>query len=221
MTEQSEDRDNQETQTKDTKEYNFAQIRKQLEQEREEKRQLSEKVSALEEQFNKSRQEVVEEDDDEDDSYIDERRLKKHLGKFEQKMQAQFESAAERKAASMLEKERQNAFLKNTTDFQEVLNAENIQRFADKYPDIAEQLVEMPDNFARQKLLYQNIKAFRVHEKEGDKSIQSVVDQKRKGPFYQPSGVANAPYSSAGDFTPGGQKNAYQQMQELKNRLRL
>jgi hypothetical protein len=33
--------------------------------------------------------------------------------------------------------------------------------------------------------------------------------------------VANAPYSSVGDFSSTGQKQAYEKMQELKNRLRI
>jgi hypothetical protein len=56
---------------------------------------------------------------------------------------------------------------------------------------------------------------------EAKPSIQETIDKNRKGPFYQPTGVGTAPYAGGGDFSPTGQKSAYDKMQELKARLRL
>lgn len=201
------------------KEYNFAQIRKQLEQERAEKKQLAEKIAALEKKVSEPRPDQDEDDDDE--PYVDQKRLRKHLSRFEQKLSAQFSEEAEHKAAQLLEKERQNQFLKTNSDFSSILSQENIQKFADNYPDIAEQMLELPDSFARQKLLYQNIKALGVHKKEEPKSIQSTIDQNRRSPYYLPSGISNSPYSGTGDFSVTGQKTAYNKMQELKSKLRI
>jgi hypothetical protein len=52
-------------------------------------------------------------------------------------------------------------------------------------------------------------------------SIQEKIDQNRRSPYYQPSGMANSPYSSHGDFSHEGQKQAYEKMQALKKSLRL
>jgi hypothetical protein len=80
----------------------------------------------------------------------------------------------------------------------------------------------MPEGFDRQKLVYKNIKALGLHKPAiKEPSIQEKIDANRRSPYYQPSGVANAPYSTVGDFSTAGQKNAYQKMQELKSKLRI
>ena len=80
----------------------------------------------------------------------------------------------------------------------------------------------MPEGFERQKLVYKNIKALGVHKPEQKQpSIQDKVDANKRSPFYQPNGVGSAPYSSVGDFSAGGQKNAYEKMQQLKSKLRI
>ena len=96
------------------------------------------------------------------------------------------------------------------------------QKLVDKDPELAETILEMPDTFERQKLVYKSIKSLGLHKPEESKeSIQSKIDANRRTPYYQPSGVASAPYASQGDFSPAGQKNAYDKLKELKNRLRL
>jgi len=89
-------------------------------------------------------------------------------------------------------------------------------------PELAESILEMPESFERQKLVYKNIKALGLHQpKPKEPTIQETVDARRKGPYYQPSAVGAAPYHSAGDFSASGQKNAYDKMKELQARLRL
>jgi hypothetical protein len=79
----------------------------------------------------------------------------------------------------------------------------------------------MPDTFERQKLVYKNIKAFGLDRPEAKQpSIQEKIDSNKRSPYYQPSGVGSAPYASAGDFSASGQKQAYDKMKELQNRLR-
>jgi len=80
----------------------------------------------------------------------------------------------------------------------------------------------MPAGFERQKLVYKNIKALGLHkEKPRESTIQEKIDANRRSPYYQPSNVGSSPYGGTGDFSNNGQKNAYDKMQELKNRLRL
>jgi hypothetical protein len=98
----------------------------------------------------------------------------------------------------------------------------NAQKFADKDPELAETILTMPDTFERKKLVYKNIKVLGLHLKEQARStIQDKVDQNRKSPYYQPSGVGTAPYSSQGDFSKTGMESSYKKMKELQSRLRL
>jgi hypothetical protein len=80
----------------------------------------------------------------------------------------------------------------------------------------------MPEGFERQRLVYENIKALGVDKPiSKEPSVQEKIEANRKSPYYQPSGVGAAPYASQSDFSAGGQKQAYEKMQELKNRLRI
>ncbi len=97
-----------------------------------------------------------------------------------------------------------------------------MQKLIEKDPDLAEAIVEMPDTFARQKLVYQAIKSIGLDRKEEPKqSIQKTIEANRQSAYYQPSGVGTAPYAAAGDYSPAGQKNAYAKLQELKSKMRI
>jgi hypothetical protein len=120
----------------------------------------------------------------------------------------------------MLQSEKQSTWLNTNKDFYEVM--QNAEKLAQRDPELAETILRMPEGFDRQKLVYANIKALGLHKpEEKQPSIQEKIDANRRNPYYQPSGIAAAPYASAGDFSASGQKNAYEKMQELKNRLRL
>ena len=210
----------------DDKSHNFEQLRKKYEASEREKLAAQAKVAQFEREIadaakKKLLPEPVE-DDSYDEPYVDEKRLNKKLEKFEARFVKQVDEQAERKAASMLEQERNKNFLKQNPDFSEVLSPDVIEKFAQKHPEIAEQMLDMPEGFSRQKLLYQNIKALGIHKPPENKpSIQETVDKNRKGAFYQPTGIGNAPYAGGGDFSATGQKSAYDKIQELKSRLRL
>lgn len=161
-------------------------------------------------------------DDDEDDSepYVDNKKLNKTLAKFGEQNQKQTQSEIQSAVQTALRDERKQNWIKNNPDFYEVL--QHAEKFAQKDPELAESILEMPEGFERQKLVYKNIKALGLHKPETKApSIQEKVDANRKSPYYQPSGVGTSPYSSQSDYSSGGQKQAYDKMQELKNRLRL
>jgi hypothetical protein len=201
------------------KEYNFAQLRMQAEQERNMREQAEQRAQQLQQEL-ESRSKPSDDDDDDDEPYIDRRRLKKELSRFEQQNKKATQSEIQQHIQQALTEERRQMWLKNNPDFNDVM--QHAQKFADHDPELAETILEMPDGFERQKLVYRNIKAMGLHKKEEPKpSIQETIDRNRKSPYYQPSGVGSAPYAGAGDFSPSGQKNAYQKMQELKQRLRL
>jgi hypothetical protein len=210
---------------KDNKELNFEKVRKQLEQERAGRIAAEDRASKLEQERATQARKPYKEDDDDiesDEPYVDHKVLNRKLAKFGQDFEKKVDQLAEQKARSLIEQDKQQNYVKQNPDFQQVLTQENIQQFAEKHPAIAERMLRMPDSFDRQALLYEQIKVFQTNKKEEQKpSIQSTIDQNRRGPYYQPSGIGSSPYASAGDFSPSGQKNAYTKLQELKSKLRL
>lgn len=200
------------------KEYNFRQLeqkfQRQLEQERA-ARMEAEKIA----QEAQAKKHVV---DDEDDSepYVDHKKLSRKLADFEKNMEKKIDQRAEEKARALLDHQKKESWMKQNPDFYEVL--QHAEKFAQQDPELAEAILDMPDTFERQKLVYKNIKALGVHKpKPTEPSIQAKVDANRRSPYYQPTGIAPTPYSSQGDFSQAGQKNAYDQMQKLKNQLRI
>ncbi len=161
-------------------------------------------------------------DDDEDDSepYVDHKKLQKKLNKFGEQTKQQTQNEVKQAVQQALHEERRTNWLKSNPDFYDVL--QHAEKFAQKDPELAEAILEMPDTFERQKLVYKNIKALGMHKPEvKGPSIQEKVDNNRRSPYYQPSGVGAAPYAAQGDFSLSGQKSAYDKMQELKKTLRL
>lgn len=162
----------------------------------------------------------VAEEDDDDEPYVDKKKLNKTLARFGEQSQKQTTSAIQQAVQTALQEERKNNWLKSNPDFYDVLQL--AEKLAMKDPDLAESILEMPEGFERQKLVYKTIKSQGIHKPEVKQaSIQEKVDANRRSPYYQPSGVGAAPYQSSSDFSPAGQKLAHDKMQELKSRLRL
>lgn len=199
------------------KEYNFAQLRKQLAEEQS-KRQEAERIA--QEVLNKAQQSDNDEEDD-NEPYVDKKRLSKTLNKFGQSTQSEIQKAMEIAKQSAKEELKQEMWLQQNPDFFDTL--QHADKFAQKNPKLAESILRMPDGFERQKLVYENIKTLGIDKPEQKQSsIQEKIDANRKSPYYQPTGVGSAPYNAGmGDFSKSGQKNAYDKMQELKNRLRM
>ena len=205
-------------QTKIDKDENLIRLRKHAEHQQ----YLREQAEARAAELERKLQSVPQNDDDDDDSepYVDKRKLKKELSKFEQNTKQITQSEVQRQVQQAIAEERRQNWLKNNADFYEVM--QHAEKFAEKDPELAETILTMPDTFERQKLVYKNIKALGINQKEQPKqSIQETIEKNKRSPYYQPSGVGSAPYATAGDFSSGGQKNAYAKMQELKQRLRL
>ena len=162
----------------------------------------------------------ADDDDEDDDTFIDRKKLEKKLSKFGEQTQKQTQSEIQKAVQLALADERRQNWLKSNPDFREVM--QHAEKFAEKDPELAETILEMPDGFERQKLVYKTIKAMGLHKPEEKQStIQDKVNQNKRSPYYQPSGVGSAPYAGAGDFSQSGQKNAYEKLQELKRNLRI
>lgn len=159
-------------------------------------------------------------DDDDDEPYIDKKKLARQFSKFEATIEQKIEAKASEKARMIFEEHKKQQWLKSNPDFYDVMS--HVQKFADKDAELAETILEMPDNFERQKLVYKNIKALGLHKKEEPKpSIQETIDKNKRAPYYQPSSVGAPPYGTGFDYTPQGGEAAYKKMQELKARIRI
>lgn len=207
------------------KELNFRKqeevFKRQIEQERLARQQLEERLAQVEREKQQSSQRSEPDDDDlNDEPYVDKRSLSKRLNKFEQQLETKIDQKAEAKARKLMEEERKSSWLRNNPDFYDIM--QHAQTLAEKHPDVAESILEMPESFARQQLVYKQIKALNLHKKDAPgPSIQDKIEQNRRSPYYQPSGIGTAPYASQGDYSPSGQKNAYDKMKELQKKLRI
>lgn len=185
-------------------------------------RQLAQERQAREELERQIQQRVHVPADEEDDSepYVDYKKLKREQAKLGQQIKQETQTDIQKAVQKAIADERKQNWIKNNPDFYEVL--QHADKFAQKDPELAETILEMPEGFERQKLVYKNIKALGLHKPESkEPSIQEKVDANRRSPYYQPSGVGTSPYAGAGDFSEVGQKNAYNKMLELKRRLRI
>ena len=166
-------------------------------------------------------QQAYEQEDD-DEPYIDKKRLAKTLSSFEKSMEDKIEKKADQRARALLAEEKKANWMKANPDFYDVMN--HAEEFAKQYPDLAEEILNMPEGFERQKLVYKNIKSLKVHEPKKE-SIQETVNKNMRSPYYQPSSVGSAPYqgyvAGSKDYSTSEKQNAYEQLQQLKSRLRI
>lgn len=208
----------QEVQKTNTEDRNFAALRKQAEAERKARLEAEARIAELERLTAQKR----DEDDSDDEPYVDHRKLEKTLSKFESNLEKKIDERAEMRARVLLDQERQNSYLKENHDFEATMSPENVQRFAEKHPRLAEGILRMPDGFERQKLVYETIKAMGLDKAAAkEPSIQEKINANRRSPFMPSNGMSGPGYSTGGDFSESGQKNAYQQMKQLSSRLRL
>lgn len=211
--------ENQVEQKVSDKELNFraleAKYQRQLEQERQ-ARLEAERLA----QEAQSKKQVEEEEEDDNEPYVDKKKLAKKLAKQNQSTQSDIQKAMEIAKQKAKEELKQEIWLENNPDFYDVL--QQAEKFAARAPKLAESILRMPEGFERQKLVYQNIKELGLDKPEKkEASVQEKIDANRRSPYYQPTSVGTAPYASGGDFSPAGQKNAYEKMKELKSRLRI
>jgi hypothetical protein len=160
------------------------------------------------------------EDEDDDEPYVDKKKLTKTLAKFGQQTEQNTQSAIDKAVGKALTQERQQNWMKSNPDFYDVM--QHADKLAQLDPELAETILEMPEGFERQKLVYKNIKTLGLHKPAAKEStIQDKVDANRRSPYYQPTGVGAAPYTQVGDFSDNGKKQAYDKMQALKKQLRI
>ncbi len=207
-------------------EYNFQQMRKQLENERYAREQAEMRAKQYEDQINEFKtSQSKKKDEDEDDSYaepyVDKKTLDKRFKNWESSLDERIDKKAEQKARIMLEQERQSTFLRENKDFDKVMTPDMLQKFVDTYPEVAEGILQnMPDDFNRQKHVYKTIKSLKLHMRpEEAVPVEKVIEKNQKSGLYQPSNVAPSAFKASGDFSKDGQKQAYEQMRDLASRF--
>lgn len=212
--------ENQVEQPKNDKELNFRALESKYQKALEQERQG--RLEAERQRDEASQQKQQQQDDDEDDEpYVVKKKLDKKLAQHTQSTQSEIQKAMEVAKRHAKEELKQEMWLENNPDFYDVMQ-NHAEKFANKAPRLAETILKMPEGFDRQKLVYQNIKELGLDKPEvKQSSVQEKIDANRRSPYYQPSGVGTAPYSTGGDYSPAGQKAAYDKLKELKSRLRV
>ena len=161
-----------------------------------------------------------DDDDDTDEPYVDHKKLNKKLAKAGQQFKEEAQTEIQKAVKSAIAEERKTAWIKQNPDFYETLKVAD--KLFDYDPELADSMLTIPNEFERQKAVYKNIKHMGLDKpKAKEQSIQEKIDANRRSPYYQPSSVGTAPYGMQGDFSSGGQKAAYDKMQELKSKLRI
>lgn len=209
----------QQTEKTNDKELNFRALEAKYQRQLEAERQARIEAERKAEEARQTRQQEYEEDDD-SEPYVDKKRLQKKLNQFGQSTQSEIQKAMEIAKQQAKEELKQEMYLQQNKDFYDVL--QHAEKLAQQDPELADTILQMPNNFERQKLVYKTIKSMGLDRPQAKQpSIQEKIDANKKSPYYQPSGIGTAPYAQVGDFSPAGQKNAYEKLLQLKNNLRL
>lgn len=179
------------------------------------------RIAQLEQERQAKAQPQHDDDDDTSDAYVDHKRLKKTLAQQGQSTQSEIQKAMQMAKQSAKEELKQEFWLESHPDFEQTMMLAD--KFAEKHPNLAKTMLRMPEGFERQQLVYQTIKDMGFDKPEVKQSaVQDKIDSNRRSPYYQPTGVGAAPYTGEqSDFSPSGQKAAYEKIQALKNRLKL
>ncbi len=216
MTDNQAQNQEQVTQSSD-KELNFRRLEAKYQQELAVERGRREEAERREQELARSHNTEPDDDDDDSEPYVDHKKLAKKLDKFGKNTNSNIHKAMQEAKELAKEELKQELFLENHSDFHQVLD--KAEEFAMKHPKLAESILRMPQSFERQKLVYQTMKELGMDKPpQKQQTIQEKIDANRKAPYYQPSGVGASPYHSASDFSPSGQKQAYDKMKELQSR---
>lgn len=200
------------------KELNFRRLESKYQQELAQERG---RVQEMERRINELSNRQQEEPEEEvNEPYVDHKRLDKKLNTHAKNTQTEISKAMQYAKEAAKEELKQEMFLESHPDFFQTLDL--AEKFYEKSPKLADNILRMPEGFERQKLVYHTIKELGLDKPEQPKqTIQDTIDAKRKAPYYQPSAVGASPYHSKANFSADGQKQAYDKMKELQSRLRL
>ncbi len=207
---------------------NFSELRAIAEAAKQENIALKQQMSKLEEKISKQQATEKVAEDEDGEPYVDSRTFKKKMASFEEALEQKIDKRAEEKARALIQEERKADYLKRNGDFNEIMQADVLQKFIVEHPNVAEVMQKMPDNFERQQLVYETIKTLK-NLKPAQSSAPPVqksmlaqaFDAKKAQLAYQPGGSSGGPFQSIGDFSEGGMKNAYEKFKSLQKTVNL
>lgn len=232
MTSTTQDNQVQSEQKPNDKEINFrafeAKMQRQLQYERQEKEQAIASAKEAERKYQEATQRVSRQVDDDEDNesepYVDHKKFKKETARLKQEVvqtRQQTMDEIKREIQEAKAEARKEAFIESNPDFFDTLET-HAEKIMAKSPALGKSILAMPDNFDRQKLVYQTIKELGLDKpQQPTKTIQETIDANRRGPGYHPSSVGTAPYSPVGDFSAAGQKQAYEKMKAMQQNMRI
>ena len=203
---------------------NIVKARQALEQERKARQSAEQELQQLKKEKEERVKRSKDDDDDDfgDEPYVDPRSFKKVLAKEKENIRKEVKEEVRTEIRQAIEQEKVQDYLKQNPEFEKTMAPENIQRFAEKFPSMAEAILKMPDGFERQRLVYEAIKSTGANKPpESQQSVQQKINANQRSPYYQPASSGTAPYNAVGDFSEAGQKNAFAKMRELQARIRL
>jgi hypothetical protein len=214
----NQEQKNEQEQKNYDKEMNFraleSRYKRELDRVNEEKNQLQLKLQTYSAP-------IEQEEDDDSEPYVDHKKLNKKLSKFEQQTKQHTQQQIQEAVRQAKEEAKKEAFLEDNADFYETLK-EGTTKLIQKAPALAKCILNMPENFERQKLVYQNIKELGLHKSDQQQSnVQTKINANQNAAYYQPSSVGTPNSQPVGDFSPAGKKAAYDYVQNLKNKLRI
>lgn len=187
-----------------------------LEKERAEKADLMQRMQQME----ATKSSLQEDDDLEDDGYVESKKLKKTLSRFEQKLEQKFDQRVEEKARRMMDEERKKdmAFRQKTEmpDFDKVVTDEAAHKFEESFPEWAQTILQQKDEYVRRKLAYEAIKGTSVNLSKKDNDVQERVNKNQRNTYLVPEAIGSGVIKAGGDFSETGKKSAYQQMKNLQ-----
>lgn len=225
------------TQTKEDvkqsdKELNFARLRAERDGYAQASAQLGQELSQLRGEIDTlkrgTKSPEPEEEEDADESYVDSRKLKKTLSKWEKNIEQKIERKAEEKAKAAVEKERNENFIYRLKaeygDFDQVLSKETANKLEEAHPELAKQILSIPDEYQKRKTAYETIRALGLHkpkeEEQPKTNIQDRVNSNIRSQAYTSASAGNNSMTEGTtDYSERGQEAAYKKMQELKKRL--
>jgi len=220
MTEETQNNQVSQSQAEPTQaQLNFRALENKYKRQLEEEKQARLIAEKRAQELEQMRSQHQDDDDDDDDPYLQKKKFKKETARISESLKHDTKNQIQQAIQEALQKEREEAWIRQNSDFIETMK--HADKLVLEHQDLAESILKMPDNFERQKLVYSTIKNLRLDKPKNDTSIQDKINANRSGGHYQPSGVGTGGYQIQGDFSAGGQKAAYEKMQELKSKLRL
>ena len=198
------------------KELNFRQLEAKYQRQLDQERSARIEAERIAQEATQKKQIVQDDDDNDDEPYVDKKKLEKKLARFGEQTKQQTKSEIQVAVQQAIQEERKQNWMNQILIFTMFFN---MQRNLLKEIPILQNLFLICQIHLKGKSLF--IKTLRllvyINQKQNNHLFRKI-DANKRSPYYQPTGTGTAPYASQGDFSPQGQKQAYEKMKELKSK---